>query len=111
MKVGGFFMLKIKSAEEQSEVQGEIVIWFGKMLDYDKLSSQKDCRQMYYKIIGVERYVTSAKDNMADVEWLTEIIEIAKRTITEKLWYFFEMEEGDKYEKVSEGVYRKRCKN
>lgn len=98
-------------AEKQREVQGEIVTWLGKMLNYDKLSSQKDCRQMYYQIIGVERYVTSVKDNMADVERLMEVIEIAKRTITEKLWYFFEMEEGDKYEKVSEGVYRKRCKN
>ena len=97
-------------AEEQREVQGEIVTWFEKMLHYYKLSSQKDCRQMYYQIIGVERYVTSAKDNMADVERLIEVIEIAKRTISEKLWYFFEMEEGDKYEKVSEGVYRKRCK-
>ena len=96
---------------KHSEVQGGIMTWLGKLLDYDKLSSQKDCRQMYYQIIGVERYVTSAKDDIVDAERLTEIIETAKGTITEKLWYFFEVEEGDKYEKISEGVYQKRYHN
>ena len=98
-------------AEEYSEVQGGIVTWLGNLLDYDKLSSQKDCRQMYYQILGVERYVSSVKDNVTDVERVTEVIEIAKKTITEKLWYFFELEEGDKYEKISEGVYQNRCNN
>ena len=98
-------------AEEHNKLYSDLDKWLNEIFDYDLLVSQKDCRQMYHKIIGVERYLKSCNENLRNVRYIYEMLEVSKKKIAEKLWYFFEKEEGDKYEKVADGVYQRKNKS
>ena len=77
------------------------------LMDLDSLHAQKDCLHMYHQLMGIERYITSVSDS-ANMQKLLKQLEKDKKVIVEKRWEFFEKEEGHKYEKIGDGVYRKK---
>lgn len=62
---------------------------------------------MYHQLMGIERYLETMSDDVY-MQRLLKQVEKAMKTITEKRWEFFEKEEGDNYERIGEGVYRRK---
>ena len=73
----------------------------------DTLHTQKDCLYMYHQLMGIERYLLSVSDDL-NMQKLLKQLEKGKKVIIKKRWEFFEKEEGHKYEKIGDGVYRKK---
>lgn len=73
----------------------------------DTLHTQKDCLHMYHQLMGIERYLLSVPDDL-DMQKILQQLEKGKNVIIKKRWEFFEKEEGHKYEKIGDGVYRKK---
>lgn len=71
------------------------------------LQTQKDCLNMYHKIMGIERYLAPKLDD-ANMQGLQKKLDKGKSVIIKKRWEFFEKEEGHKYEKIGDGVYRRK---
>ena len=73
----------------------------------DTLHTQKDCLHMYHQLMGIERYLLSIPEDL-NMQKILKQLEKGKNVITKKRWEFFEKEEGHKYEKIGDGVYRKK---
>lgn len=94
-------------AQEKAGSRKELQKLLKELTDFDSLYSQKDCMRMYHQIMGIERYLKSVSGN-ANIKNLLKQLEADKKIITEKRWKFFEKEEGDKYERIGEGLYRRK---
>ena len=94
-------------AREKAGNKKEIEKLLNELTDLDSLHTQKDCIHMYHQLMGIERYLETMPDGVYRQRLLKQV-EKVKKAIAEKRWEFFEKEEGDNYEKIGEGVYRRK---
>lgn len=94
-------------AREKAGNKKEIEKLLNELTDLDSLHTQKDCIHMYHQLMGIERYLETMPDDVYRQRLLKQV-EKVKKAIAEKRWEFFEKEEGDNYEKIGEGVYRRK---
>lgn len=94
-------------AQERAGDKGALKDLVDEIIDLDSLHTQKDCLLMYHQMMGIERYLKSVSEN-AKVKKLLKQLDVDKRAICKKRVEFFEIEEGDKYEKIGEGMYRRK---
>lgn len=94
-------------AREKAGNKKEIEKLLNELTDLDSLHTQKDCIHMYHQLMGIERYLETIPDDVYRQRLLKQV-EKVKKAIAEKRWEFFEKEEGDNYEKIGEGVYRRK---
>lgn len=94
-------------AREKAGNKKEIEKLLNELTDLDSLHTQKDCIHMYHQLMGIERYLETMPDDVYR-QRLLKRVEKVKKAIAEKRWEFFEKEEGDNYEKIGEGVYRRK---
>ena len=94
-------------AKEKAGNKKEIKKFLFELTDIDSLQAQKDCVHMYHQLMGIERYLRTVLED-ACMQRLLKELEKRRKTIVEKRWEFFEKEEGDKYEKIGDGVYQRK---
>lgn len=94
-------------AQEKAGHKKKLRKLLNELLDLNSLHTQKDCLQMYHQLMGIERYLTSLPDEM-NMKSILKQLETGKKAIVEKRIEFFEKEEGYKYEKIGEGLYRSK---
>lgn len=94
-------------AREKAGNKKEIEKLLNELTDLDSLHTQKDCIHMYHQLMGIERYLETMPEDVYRQRLLKQV-EKVKKAIAEKRWEFFEKEEGDNYEKIGEGVYRRK---
>lgn len=94
-------------AREKAGNKKEIEKLLNELTDLDSLHTQKDCIHMYHQFMGIKRYLETMPDDVYRQRLLKQV-EKVKKAIAEKRWEFFEKEEGDSYEKIGEGVYRRK---
>lgn len=94
-------------AREKANNKKEIEKLLNELTDLDFLHTQKDCIHMYHQLMGIERYLETMPDDVYRQRLLKQVGKV-KKAIAEKRWEFFEKEEGDNYEKIGEGVYRRK---
>lgn len=94
-------------AKEKAGNKREIKKLLNELTDFNSMHTQKNCAYMYHQLMGIERYLETMSDDVY-MQRLLKQVEKAMKTITEKRWEFFEKEEGDNYERIGEGVYRRK---
>ena len=94
-------------AREKAGNKKEIEKLLNELTDLDSLHTQKDCIHMYHQLMGIERYLETMPDDVYRQRLLKQV-EKVKKAIAERRREFFEKEEGDNYEKIGEGVYRRK---
>lgn len=94
-------------AKEKAGNKREIKKLLNELTDFNSMHTQKNCAYMYHQFMGIERYLETMSDDVY-MQRLLKQVEKAMKTITEKRWEFFEKEEGDNYERIGEGVYRRK---
>lgn len=94
-------------AQEKGRNKSELEKLLKEIVDLDSLQTQVDCSYMYYRLMGLERYLTSLQDDV-NMKRILRKLEANKKAILAKSWEYFEKEEGHKYEKIGEGVYRRK---
>lgn len=95
-------------AQEKGQNLKELRKMLNSLMDFALLHTQKDCLNLYYQVSGVEQYLIGLTKEEANVQRLLKQLEKGKKVIVEKRWEFFEKEEGDKYEKIGDGEYRRK---
>lgn len=93
--------------QEKAGNNRELKKLLNELLDLNFLRTQKDCLHMYHQVMGIERYLLAMPDDV-NVKRLLKQAEQAKKAIGDKRVEFFEKEEGYLYEKIGEGVYRRK---
>ncbi|MBQ2922363.1 MAG: hypothetical protein IJE60_04610 [Tyzzerella sp.] len=94
-------------AQEKGGCKQELKKLLNELLNLDSLHTQKDCIHMYHQLMGIERYLVSALEDV-NAKSLLKQVELAKKLIGEKRVDFFEKEEGHLYEKIGEGIYQRK---
>ena len=94
-------------AREKAGNKKEIEKLLNELTNLDSLHTQKDCIHMYHQLMGIERYLETMPDDVYRQRLLKQV-EKVKKAIAERRREFFEKEEGDNYEKIGEGVYRRK---
>ena len=94
-------------AREKAGNKKEIEKLLNELTDLDSLHTQKDCIHMYHQLMGIGRYLETMPDDVYRQRLLKQV-EKVKKAIAERRREFFEKEEGDNYEKIGEGVYRRK---
>lgn len=94
-------------AQEKDRNKSELEKLLKEIVNLDSLQTQVDCSHMYYQLMGLERYLISLQDDV-NMQRILKKLETNKEAIVARSWECFEKEEGHKYEKIGEGVYRKK---
>ena len=94
-------------AQEKGRNKSKLEKLLKEIVNIDSLQSQADCSHMYHQLMGLERYLTSLQDGV-NMKMILGKLEANKKAILAKSWEYFEKEEGHKYEKIGEGVYRRK---
>ena len=95
------------TAKEKAGNKRELKKLLNELVDLDSLRTQKDCLHMYHQLMGIERYLLSVPENV-NMKSLLKQLQLDKKAIADKRIEFFEKEEGHMYEKIGEGVYRRK---
>lgn len=91
-------------AQEKGRNKSQLEKLLKEIVNIDSLQTQANCSHMYHQLMGLERYLTSLKDDV-NMQRILKKLEANKEVIVAKSWEYFEKEEGYKYEKIGEGVY------
>lgn len=94
-------------AQEKGRNKSQLEKLLKEIVDLDSLQTQADCNHMYNQVMGLERYLISLQDDV-NMQRILRKLEANKKAILAKSWEYFEKEEGHKYEKIGEGVYRRK---
>lgn len=94
-------------AQEKGRNKSQLEKLLKEIVNIDSLQTQADCSHMYHQLMGLERHLTSLQDD-ENMQRILRKLETNKEEILAKSWEYFEKEEGHKYEKIGEGVYRRK---